>query len=109
MSNNQKDIKELADNLWIYFKPKIAEMLSDKISFYRAYITTKYGDSQTYPTKIGIKRPFDEQEIFLPCVNTMQGADVDVGNQVTVMVLGKNNVNAIIIGNGSLSNILENL
>lgn len=107
MSNNQKDIKELADNLWVYFKPKIAEMLSDKISFYRAYITTKYGDSPTHQTEIGIKRPFDEWEVFLPCVNTMQGADV--GDQVTVMVLGKNNVNAIIIGDGSLSNILENL
>lgn len=107
MSNNQKDIKELADNLWVYFKPKIAEMLSDKISFYRAYITTPYGGNTQHPTEIGIKRPFDEQEIFLPCVNTMQTATV--GSQVTVMVFGKNNVNAIIIGDGSLSNILANL
>lgn len=106
MSNNQKDIKELADNLWVYFKPKIAEMLSDKISFYRAYITTPF-DNQTNPTTIGIKRPFDTQEIFLPFVDTMKQAEIN--SQVTVMVFGKNNVNAIIIGDGSLSNILENL
>ena len=51
---------------------------------------------------ITIQRAFDK-EIALPYVSSMENAAV--GTQVTVFVLGSSMTNAVIVGDGTLSNL----
>lgn len=104
MNNDQRYMQELADNLWVYFRPKIEERLQNVITFYRAYVSTPFDNEKNV---IGVKRPFDIQEVFLPCAHSLHNAQVD--DQVTVVIFGKNKNNSFVVGNGSLSSVLEKL
>lgn len=95
--NNNQEIKALADNLWVYFEPKIKAMLSSGVSFYRAQITAAAANN-----RITVQRPFDDTEISLPYVSS--AAELPVGSQVTVLVLGSPS-NAIVLGSGTLGNL----
>lgn len=96
MTNNQ-EMKTLADNLWTYFEPKVKAMLSSSVSFYRAQITAAAANN-----RITVQRPFDDTEISLSYVSS--AAELPVGSQVTVLVLGSPS-NAVVLGNGTLSNL----
>lgn len=95
--NNDQEIKQFADQLWEYFKPKIDSLTHSNVWYFRAQVTKAASNG-----KITVRRPFDE-EISLPYVSSM--ASASVGSQVTVFVLGSSLTNAVIIGNGTLSNL----
>ena len=97
MTNNDVEMKAFADALWTYFQPKIQDLISSNVWFFRAQVTKAASGG-----KITVKRPFDE-EIALPYVSSM--ASASVGSQVTVFVLGSSLTNAVILGNGTLSNL----
>lgn len=97
MNNNDIEMKSFADSLWEYFRPKVESLISSNVWFFRAQVTKAASNG-----KITVRRPFDE-EIALPYVSSM--ASASVGSQVTVFVLGSSLTNAVIIGNGTLSNL----
>lgn len=96
MDENQ-EMKRFADRLWDYFKPKIEELTRSNIWYFRAQVTRVAVNG-----KITIQRAFDK-EIALPYVSSMENATV--GTQVTVFVLGSSMTNAVIVGDGTLSNL----
>ena len=96
MDENQA-MKRFADRLWDYFKPKIEELTRSNIWYFRAQVTRVAANG-----KITIQRAFDK-EIALPYVSSMENAAV--GTQVTVFVLGSSMTNAVIVGDGTLSNL----
>lgn len=92
MDENAKTLAELAKRLWDnFYVRRVRETQTDMVRQYRAQVTTAAADG-----KIGVKRPFDETESFLPYVSTM--AQAPVGAQVVVLVFGegKNAVNHIV-------------
>lgn len=95
MSQND-EIKVLADQLFDYMKPRIEDMLSNSVSFYRAEVMENLGNGT-----LSIQRPFDETIVTLPCVPSI--ANASVGTQVTVLVFGSSS-NAKIVGDTTLSN-----
>lgn len=95
--NEAEQLKELADNLWTYFEPKIKQMLSTQVSYYKAEVTAGASDG-----KITVQRPFDSAQQALPYASSASG--VSVGDQVIVLVFGDPS-NAKIIGKTDLSNL----
>ncbi len=95
--DERQEMKRFADQLWHYFKPKIEELTRSNIWYFRAQVTAAASNG-----KITIQRPFDD-EIALPYVSSM--ANAAVGSQVTVFVLGSSMTNAVIVGDGTLSNL----
>ena len=94
-------VRELADGLWRYFKPKVEEMLGSYISFYRAQVAAAPSGG-----KVTVKRPFDDTALSLPYVGSMERAAA--GTQVVVAVFGKqrgNTMNSVVIGDGQLTNL----
>jgi hypothetical protein len=81
MDENAKTLAELAKRLWNNFYVR-RETQTDMVRQYRAQVTTAAAGG-----KIGVKRPFDETESFLPYVSTM--AEAPVGAQVVVLVFGE--------------------
>lgn len=91
-SGSAKTLEVLASRLWEYFyQKKVKETQASMVRYYRASVTTAASGG-----KIGVKRPFDDTESFLPYVSTMAG--VSVGEQVVVLVFGeaKNAVNRLV-------------
>ena len=97
ITNQDQNMKDLADNLRTYFEPKIKSMLSSGVSYYRAQVTAAAAGGT-----ITVQQPFDQAQIALPYVSSAEG--LEVGSQVTVLVLGSPS-NAIVLGNGTLSNL----
>lgn len=97
ITNQDQDMKALADNLWTYFEPKIKTMLSSGVSYYRAKVTAAAAGGT-----ITVQRPFDQTELALPYVSSAEA--LAVGDQCTVMVFGSQS-NAVVLGNGTLSNL----
>lgn len=91
------EMKKFADRLWEYFKPKVEELTHSGVWFFRAQVTKAASNG-----KLTVKRPFDEA-IALPYVSSISGASV--GSQVTVLVFGSSLTNAIVVGDGTLSNL----
>lgn len=88
---------EIADSIGAYVVEKyVKPLLSNQVSFYRAKVTAAASDG-----KITVQRPFDNP-VALPYVGSAAGLTVD--EQCVVLVFGGSN-NAIIIGDGVLSNI----
>ena len=74
MDENAKTLAELAKRLWDnFYVRRVRETQTDMVRQYRAQVTTAAADG-----KIGVKRPFDETESFLPYVSTMAAAPVVV-------------------------------
>lgn len=94
---NENEMKMLADSLWTYFQPKVEKLVTSNVWYFRAQVTKAASGG-----KITVRRPFDK-EIALPYVSSM--ASATVGSQVTVFVLGLSLTNAVIIGDGTLSNL----
>lgn len=94
---NNTEMQALADALWEYFQEKVERMTSSNVWYFRAQVTKAASGG-----KITVRRPFDT-EIALPYVSSI--ASAAVGSQVTVFVLGSSLTNAVIIGNGTLSNL----
>lgn len=92
---NINDMKTMADALWSYFQDKyLIPYLSDSVCYFQASVTTAPDGNV-----IGVQRPFDN-EMTLPYA--WSAAQLEVGNQCTVLVFGDMN-NAIVIGDGTLS------
>lgn len=80
---NIKDLAVFAQRLWDnFFSRRVREMQKNGLRCYRATVTTAASGGT-----MGVKRPFDETESFLPYVSTM--ADAPVGAQVVVLVFGE--------------------
>ena len=87
----------LADNIGKYVMEKyVKPYLALNVSFFRAKVTGAASGG-----KITIQRPFDDP-IALPYVGSAAG--LTVGSQCVVLVLGSMS-NAIILGDGKLSNL----
>ena len=91
------EMKRFADRLWDYFKPKVEELTHSNVWFFRAEVTKRASGG-----KLTVQRPFDK-EIALPYVSSI--ASAPGGSQVTVFVLGSDLTNAVVIGDGTLSNL----
>lgn len=89
-------MKQLVDNLWRYFEPKIEKKMHSAIRYYRAEVTDNPGGS-----RLTVQRPLDTA-VTIPCVDCMAGASV--GDQVLVMVFGsgRNANNSVVVGDGSV-------
>lgn len=95
--NRNEDFVVLAENLWSYMRPKVLEILSSKVGFYRAVVTGRRTGN-----KLIIQKPFDDTEITLPCVGSASG--FSSGEQVVVLTFGDES-SAIVIGDGMLTNL----
>lgn len=83
MNETGQQMTKFARNLWdTLFAAKVRETQKNMLRCYRAVVTTAASSG-----KIGVKRPFDETETFLPYVSTMETAPV--GSQVVVLVFGE--------------------
>ncbi len=96
MSSNDQ-MKDLADGLWTYFRPKVAEMLRSEVSFFRAQVTAAPSGGA-----IGVRKPLEDTTLSLPYVPS--AASLGVGDQALVLVFG-NQSNAIVLGDGLLQNL----
>ena len=92
--NEQRDMKEFADNLWRYLRPRVEALLAEGVFFYRAEVTANPGAGE-----LTVCRPRDTS-VTLPCVSAMQSAPV--GSQVTVLVFGPGG-SALVVGSGTLT------
>lgn len=95
--DNMQDILTLAESLWEYIEPKVDKKISRTVSYYRAEVTAAAANG-----KITVKKPFDDTPLALPYVSS--AANLQVGQQATVLVLGTES-NSFIIGDGKLSNL----
>lgn len=96
-TGQNEQMKELSDHLWEYFKPKILELLSSKVGFYRAKVLSNPGGNQ-----LRVQKPFDDTILNLPCVDSI--ANASAGSQVVVLTFGDAS-SAIVIGDGMLTNL----
>ena len=87
---NNTEMQALADALWEYFQEKVERMTSSNVWYFRAQVTRSASGG-----KITVRRPFDT-DIALPYVSSMASAAVVLGSSLT---------NAVIIGDGTLSNL----
>lgn len=88
---------ELADSIGKYIMEKyVKPYLSNNVTFYRAAVTAAANDGV-----ITVQRPFDDP-VALPYVGSAAG--LAVGQQCVVMVFGDAS-NAVVLGNGTLSNL----
>ena len=97
--NSENAMKDLADALWAYFAPKVSQLMSSAVRFYRAEVVAAAQNG-----KITVQRPFDPSTTALPYVQAMSGAKV--GDQVTVFVFGSSDSdsnNAVIVNTGTYS------
>mgnify|MGYP007090218319 FL=1 len=83
MSDTVKTLETAAKRLWDYFfAPKVRETQKTMLRYYRARVTTAASGGV-----MGVKRPFDDTEQFLPYVSSMAGAPL--GAQVIVVMFGE--------------------
>lgn len=96
--NQANGMKQFADNVGKYIYDKfVAPKMANKVSYYRAEVTATASGG-----KITIRKPFDSTSYALPYVSSAAG--LAVGDQCIVIVLGSAS-NAIILGDGRLSNL----
>lgn len=74
MGDEANKVKEIADALWEYFKPRIQEMLAGHTTKQKAVVTTAPNNG-----KVGVTFPF-EDEITVP----VAGVTVALGDTVWV-------------------------
>lgn len=96
MDDNEQ-MKILADQLFLYMKPKIAKMMSTNVSFFRAQVVSNPGSNT-----LVVQRPLETATLTLPCASGISGASA--GDQVTVLVLG-NLSNAVVVSDGMMSTL----
>lgn len=90
------NLKVMADQLWLYFKPKIERMNALNVKFFRAQVVSNPGNN-----KLEIRRSnLDTTTFTLPCTNAMSSAAV--GSQVIVFVLGDLS-NAVVVSDGKMT------
>lgn len=61
ITSQDQDMKDLADNLWTYFEPKVKSLLSSGVSYYRAQVTAAAAGGT-----ITVQRPFDRPSLPFP-------------------------------------------
>jgi len=83
MGNFGEQLTTLAQRLWDnFYAKKVKDTQTAMLRYYRAQVTTAAQNG-----KLGVKRPFDSTESFLPYVSSM--AEAAVGAQVVVVVFGE--------------------
>ncbi len=97
--DGNSDVKALADALWVYFQPKVLEMMQAGVSFYRAQVVAEAGEGGR---TITVQKPMDSTRLALPFVPSAQ--ELKVGDQALVLVFGSPS-NAIVLGDGVLGNL----
>lgn len=102
--NGQMDantlMKQFADNMAKYAKKtKTEPEMGNVVRMFRARIISV----NVQDGIIDVQRPFDETVMSLPCIGSYRYS-ADVGDECVVMYFGSLS-NAIVIGDGSLSNL----
>lgn len=95
--NDTENMKILADQLFLYMKPKIEAMMQSSVSFFRAQVVSNPGNNT-----LEVQRAFDTTTMTLPCTTSIAGAVA--GDQVVVFVLGSLS-NAIVISDGMMTTL----
>lgn len=95
--SDQEQMKVLADQMFIYMQPKVAKMMTNNVSFFRAQVVSNPGSN-----KLVVQRPFESTTMTLPCSNGI--ASATAGTQVTVFVFG-NLSNAVVVSDGVMSTL----
>ena len=101
MTNDVEQMRYLADRMFAYLKPKIKNMMSSNIRYFRAEVVSNPGDGT-----LVVQRAMDPSTMTLPCMSSMAGAEA--GQQVIVFVLGDLS-NAIVVSNGSMTDFVGDL
>ena len=95
--NDQESMRLLADQLFLYMRPKIQKMMSSNVSFFRAEVVSNPGNNT-----LVIQRPLESNTLTLPCSDSISSAAA--GDQVTVLVLGSLS-NAVVVSDGKMSTL----
>lgn len=97
--NDLTAMQSLADRLWDFFRPKVIDILTDSVDYYKATVTSAYNPSTGLIT---VQKPFDIAN-EIPCSPRIRNAPV--GSQVIVLVFGKgaNNINSKVFAYYDLS------
>lgn len=95
--NDTENMKILADQLFLYMKPKIEAMMQSSVSYFRAQVVSNPGSNT-----LEVQRAFDTTTMTLPCTTSISGAVA--GDQVIVLVLGSLS-NAVVISDGKMTTL----
>lgn len=96
--NENEQMRVLAQQLWKnYMEPQIDRKLALTVRYFRAQVVSNPGNNT-----LEVQRPGDSNTMTLPCTDSMAGAAAN--SQCVVIVLGDLS-NAIVVGNGVLSNV----
>lgn len=95
--NDSEQMKVLADQLFLYMKPKIQQMLNSSVFFFRAQVVSNPGNNT-----LVVQRPMESNTLTLPCSNSI--ASAAAGDQVVVFVLGSLS-NAVVVSDGKMSTL----
>ena len=92
--DNQREMREFADNIGKYIVEKHVKPLLEKyVGFFKAEVKAAPSGGV-----ISVQKPFDNTVFNLPY--TADAAGLAVGDQCTVFVLGSM-TNAVVVGDGS--------
>ena len=72
--NDQENMKILADQLFLYMKPKIQRMFANGVSYFRAEVVSNPGSNT-----LEVQRPMESNTLTLPCSNSISGASAGCG------------------------------
>ena len=95
--NDSEQMKVLADQLFLYMKPKIQQMMGSAVSFFRAEVVSNPGNNT-----LVVQRPMETSTLTLPCSSSV--ASASAGDQVVVLVLGSLS-NAVVVSDGKMSTL----
>lgn len=95
--DDQEQMKVLADQLFLYMKPKIEKMMQSNVKFFRAQVVSNPGNNT-----LEVQQAFDNTTMTLPCATGISSAVA--GDQVTVLILGSLS-NAVVVSDGKMSTL----
>lgn len=95
--NDTEQMKILADQLFLYMKPKFEKMTRDCVRYFRAKVVSNPGNNT-----LEVQRALDSTTMTLPCTNAIAGASAN--SQVMVFVLGDLS-NAVVVADGKMEEL----
>jgi hypothetical protein len=90
-----EEMRVFADQLWKYFEPKLKDAMALQVGYFRAEVVSNPGDGALI-----VKRPFESENLTLPCTNAMAGASA--GDQVIAFTLGSMS-NAVVVADSRMN------
>lgn len=98
MPNDNAEMKQLADNLWRYFLPRIKDATRSCLRMEKATVVSTPANG-----KVGIRFPFDETTLYLPFASSL--ASLTAGSSVWVGVPYSDLSNGIVMFDATFQNL----